>query len=122
MILVDTSVWIDHFRRSDDALVGLLSANAVLMHSHVLGEIALSSLARRNTVLALLKGLPSAPQAGDEEVMELIEVRRLAGSGIGFTDAHLLASILLAPGARLWSRDRNLAAAATKLKVAFVPA
>ncbi len=121
MILVDTSIWIDHLRRSDDALVDLLTANAVLMHAHVLGEIALGSIARRKTVLGLLRGLEPAPLARDQEVMELIEARNLAGSGVGFTDPHLLASVLLSPGARLWTRDRNLLAVAQKLKIAHAP-
>jgi predicted nucleic acid-binding protein len=84
----------------------------VLGHPFVLGEIALGRLRRRDAVLALLADLPQAVVASDAEVLALVEASGLAGSGLGYVDVHLLAAVRLTPGARLWSRDRRLAAAA----------
>lgn len=115
MILVDTSIWIDHLRVGDADLTALLLEQRVLAHPAVIGELAVGSLARRNEVLALLHGLPQAVPATDAEVLALIETRRLFGLGIGFIDAHLLAAALLTPGATVWTRDRRLATAAAGL-------
>jgi hypothetical protein len=121
MILVDTSVWIDHFRRRDERLVRLLEQSAVLTHPFVIGEIALGSLEQREIVLRWLSGLPPAIVASDAEALDLIEGEALAATGVGYLDAHLLASSRLTLGARLWSRDRRLANAAKQLSVAFEP-
>lgn len=112
MILVDTSIWIDHLRAGDRALVALLQDGSVLAHPWVIGELALGRLARRDEVLELLENLPQATVATDVEVLTLIDHRQLSGTGIGYVDAHLLAATLLTPRARLWTRDRRLAAAA----------
>lgn len=108
MILVDTSVWIDHLRRSDRGLVELLERSAVLAHPFVIGEIACGSLKDRITVVGLLQDLPRAVVAEDVEVLRFIDRRALHGKGIGYIDAHLLASVALTQGARLWTRDRRL--------------
>lgn len=108
MILVDTSVWIDHLRRSDHGLIALLERSAVLAHPFVIGEIACGSLKDRITVVGLLQDLPSAVVAEDVEVLRFIDRRALYGKGIGYIDAHLLASVALTQGARLWTRDRRL--------------
>ena len=110
MILVDTSVWVDHLRSGDAALAARLEAGHVLMHPFVLGELALGSLRRRETVLALLHDLPPATAATDAEVLYFVESHRLWGRGIGWVDAHLLAAARLTAGAGVWSRDRSLTA------------
>lgn len=108
MTLVDTSVWVDHLRGGDAALVALLEQSAVVMHPFVVGELACGSLQDRSAVLGLLRGLPAAVMATDDEVLHCIEHHALHGRGIGYVDAHLLASVLLTPGASLWTRDRRL--------------
>ena len=118
MILVDTSVWVDHFRARDGTLVGLLDAGEVLGHPFVLGELALGSLRQRELVLTALGDLPQANVATDAEALTFIERERLYGFGIGYVDAHLLAAIPLTPGASLWTRDRRLHEAAVRLGVA----
>jgi predicted nucleic acid-binding protein len=118
VILVDTSVWIDHLRAGDDALAGLLESERVLTHPFVIGEIALGALRERDRILQALHDLPRASGATDAEVIELVEHNRLFGSGIGYIDAHLLASVRITPGARLWTRDRTLAGVALRLGVA----
>jgi len=110
VILVDTSVWVDHLRSGDAALAARLDDGNVLMHPFVLGELALGSLRRRETVLALLRDLPAATPATDAEVLHFVDAHRLWGRGIGWVDAHLLAAARLTAGAAVWSRDRSLAA------------
>ena len=119
MILVDTSVWIDHLRSGETALAAALEDGRVLMHPFVLGELACGNLENRDEVLELLGDLPVAPTATDPEVLGLIERRALMGRGIGYIDVHLLASAALADVGRLWTRDRRLAAAAAELELAF---
>ncbi len=115
MILVDTSVWIDHLRAGDEKLARLLDDNQVLMHSCVVGELACGNLNNRTEVLTLLRGLPQAALATDPEVLYFIEQHRLMGRGIGYIDAHLLASVSLASPSLLWTRDRRLASVAADL-------
>ncbi|MBX9883968.1 MAG: type II toxin-antitoxin system VapC family toxin [Novosphingobium sp.] len=115
MILVDSSVWVHHLRLGEPALCDLLIARQVLSHPIVIGEVALGSLRQRAMILGDLQNLPAAVRAGDDEVMVLIEARALHGRGIGYVDAHLLASTLLTPGARLWTRDRRLRSVADDL-------
>lgn len=119
MILVDTSVWVDHFRRGDVELAARLSQGEVLMHPFVLGEIALGILRRRELILDDLSALPQANVASDDEALLFIERYRLPGTGIGWVDAHLLAAVRLTAGARLWSRDRRLHGIAGRLGIAL---
>lgn len=121
MILVDTSVWVDHLRRGDARLVQLLESASVLMHPFVVGEIACGSLADRHTVLELLQDLPTAAVAEFDELLSFVERHRLWGKGIGYVDVHLLAAVALTDGARLWTRDKRLGAAAQALGCAFEP-
>jgi predicted nucleic acid-binding protein len=118
IFLVDSSVWIDHFRKMDPALERALVAGDVLGHPFVTGEIAMGSLEDRQAVIESLQHLPQAQIAEDEEVLGLVEGRRLFSLGLGWIDAHLLASTLLTRDARLWTRDRRLRAAAQELDVA----
>ncbi len=116
MILVDTSVWIDHLRRGDAALSRLLSDGWALGHPAIVGEIALGRLANRDEVLSLLANLPQVVPPTHAEVMTLIETRRLFGLGIGCADAHLLAATMLtSDDTTLWTRDKRLRDAAQTL-------
>lgn len=119
MILVDTSVWVDHLRSSDAQLVDLLERAQVVMHPFVVGEIACGSLANRSTVLELLRDLPAATVAESDEVLAFIEHQALHGKGIGYVDAHLLASVALTGRAQLWTRDKRLLVAAQALGCAL---
>lgn len=118
MILVDTSVWIDHLRAGLPTLSHLLDGGSVLGHPWVTGELALGSLGRRPEVLGLLANLPQATVATPNEVLTLVERHELFGLGIGYVDAQLLAATRLTPDARLWTNDRRLTAAATRLGAA----
>lgn len=111
MILVDTSVWVDHLRRGVPRLAALLQESAVMIHPWVIGELACSNLRNRRQVLDLLQGLPAATVARDSEVLMMIEQQQLMGRGIGYIDAHLLAAARLS-GCPLWTHDRLLAAIA----------
>lgn len=116
MFLVDTSVWGHHLKRTDRGLVALLEAGAVLTHPAVIGELALANLRRRDETLGLLDRLPRAQVATDSEVLSLVERHSLHGRGIGWVDAHLLASALLT-GCGLWTEDRPLVAAALHVRL-----
>jgi len=116
VILVDTSVWVDHLRRGNSRLVTLLEDMEVLIHPFVIGEIALGQLKQREHILELLGNLPSGAVATHDEVLSMIDGRDLPGSGIGWVDAHLLASALLSDAA-LWSLDHRLTAAAKRLPI-----
>jgi predicted nucleic acid-binding protein len=118
MILADTSVWVDHLWASDAVMAECLDTGEILCHPFVIGELAMGNLANRPSILRSLARMPSAVQARDSEVLALIERERLFGLGIGFVDAHLLASTLLTDDAALWTRDRRLHAAAAQLGIA----
>ena len=118
MILVDTSVWIDHLRQGDPDLVRALEAGEVLAHPFVVGELACGNLKNRAEFLKLLRAMPQAPVATDAEALAFIDGRALMGRGIGYLDVHLLASVVLAAGATLWTRDKRLAAVAQELGLA----
>jgi predicted nucleic acid-binding protein len=121
VILVDTSIWIDHLRRADALLSSLLDAGRVLMHPYVFGELAMGDLRPRGTVLHSLSRLPEMLPARDSEVLALVDRQRLFGTGIGFIDAHLLTAVRLMPEATLWTRDQRLLAAAERLSLAARP-
>ena len=111
MILVDTSVWVEHLRHGLPRLATLLQAGEVLIHPWVIGELACGNLRKRSQVLELLQGLPAVTVASDAEVLLLIEREQLMGRGIGYIDAHLVAAARLSH-CRLWTQDRRLAAVA----------
>jgi predicted nucleic acid-binding protein len=121
LILVDTSVWVEHLRNSDAGLAGLLDANRVLIHPFVIGELALGRLRQRKMILGSLSNLPQAQTAADAEVLRFIEAAQLHGLGIGYIDAHLLASARLTPDCGLWTHDKRLRAAAERLGTAGGP-
>ena len=118
MILVDTSVWVQHLRFGDAQLAALLEINSVVMHPYIVGEIACGSLSKRVPTLELLQQLPMAPVAESDEVLGYIEDHKLHGKGIGYVDVHLLASAAIG-GIRLWTRDRRLHAMAVTLGHAY---
>ena len=118
MIIADTSIWIDHLRRHDGVVAALLEKGEILAHPFITGEVALDGLNQRASILAAMDGLPKAVTARIEEVRDLIERQSLFGQGLGYVDVHLLASALLTPEAKLWTRDRRLREAATRLQVA----
>ena len=117
MMLVDTSVWIDHLRHGDATLTAALEAGQVWMHSFVLGELACGNLWSRVEVLGLLQALPPMPVSTDKEVLFFIDQHELMGRGIGYVDVHLLASARLG-GAQLWTRDKRLHTVAAELGLA----
>ena len=119
MILVDTSVWVDHLRSNDPALAKALETGIVLTHPYVVGELACGNLKNRGEVLALLQDLTEAPLATDAEALAFIDARSLMGRGIGYIDVHLLASAALAGDTRLWTRDLRLADVAADIQLAF---
>jgi predicted nucleic acid-binding protein len=121
MILVDTSVWIDHLRVTDETLVHLLDAGMVLAHPFVIGELALGSLGQRETVLTALSDLPRAIVATDQEALHFIDCHTLFGRGVGYIDIHLLAAVRLTAGAGLWTHDKRLHTVAAQLGLATTP-
>lgn len=118
MILVDTSIWIDHLRTRDEQLTQLLEAGQVLAHPFVIGELALGNLRNRDAVLGALQDMPQAAVATEPEVLRFIGEKGLFGLGIGYIDAHLLAAVLLTPGSLLWTRDKRLLVASSRLSIA----
>lgn len=115
MILVDTSVWIDHLRHGDSRLANLLNIRQVLTHPFVIGELALGNLQQRDVIVDTLSNMPRATITTEEEVLTLINQNKLYGLGIGYVDAHLLTSVRLTPGALLWTQGKRLRAAANQL-------
>ena len=115
MILVDTSIWVDHFRTGEKGLVDLMNAERVLTHPFIIGELALAHLPNRQTVLRFLAKLPEAITAREDEALHFIEKHALASQGIGYVDAQILASAQLTIGARLWTRDKRLLAVAGRM-------
>lgn len=118
MILVDSSVWVDHLRSGDAKLTGLLQNNQVLAHPFVIGELALGHLKKRSMILADLQRLPQAVLAHDDEVLGFVDRHTLHGLGIGYVDAHLLTSVRLTAGGSLWTRDKRLNVIAKQLGLA----
>jgi predicted nucleic acid-binding protein len=116
LVLVDTSYWIDHFRKSDQSLLDLANADEITMHPAIIGELALGNLKNRELILTYLKNLAPAPIAHDHEVLHLIEAHGLQGKGIGWVDTQLLASALLGQLV-LRTKDKRLATVARELGV-----
>lgn len=121
-VLVDTSVWVDHFRQRNDALVGLLELDLVMAHPMIVGEIACGTPPNRIQTLSDLLGLQQAQQASIREVLEFVERERLFGLGCGLVDMVLLASTLMTPGVELWTLDKRLCALAEHFGAMHRPA
>jgi hypothetical protein len=118
VVLADTSVWVDHLRRADPRLAGLLNEGEVLCHPFIIGELACGNLRNRDEILELLGALPRIDRMEDDEVMAFIALRRLHGKGVGFVDMHLLASCV-ASGCPMWTTDLQLARCAASLGLRF---
>jgi predicted nucleic acid-binding protein len=121
LILVDSSIWVDHLHHGNDVMRQLLASRVVVMHPFVLQEIALGSLRDRSKVLFTLRKLPQAKTASTENVMLLIESRALYSTGIDLTDVHLLAAALINDNTLVWTRDRRMREAADRLGVCYTP-
>lgn len=118
MILVDTSVWVDHLRQGEPLLIQSLMQTQVATHPFVIGELACGNLKNRHNLIELMQALPNVKTAMDHEVMQFIENKSLMGKGIGYIDAHLCASALIS-GFKLWTRDKRLLAIAQTLGCAW---
>ena len=118
MILVDTSVWINHLRDGNKLLEDLLLNGKVMTHAHIIGELACGNIKNRKEILSLIKALPLAPLIEFNEFLFFIEQHKLNGKGIGFVDIHLLASAKLAQ-VKLWTTDKRLNSAATDLGINY---
>ena len=118
MILADTSVWVDHLRKGNERLSNLLNKGVVLCHPFIIGELACRNLKNRSEILGMLASLPSIPVAEHDEVLDFISRYKFSGKGIGWIDAHLLASTQLAK-CRIWTLDRSLLNIANNLKVSI---
>lgn len=118
-MLIDTSVWIDHFRRRDSRLAVLLDQDRVECHPFVVGELACGNLRQRTEILSLLRLLPEVPVADHDEALAFVERHRLQASGLGWIDVHLIASAHLA-GTGFWTTDRRLRAAARRTKLQVI--
>jgi predicted nucleic acid-binding protein len=118
MILVDTSIWIDHLRKGNDTLSLLLEQDLVLIHPFIIGELACGSMVNRQEILALLATLPATAAAEHDEVLRLVETEHLYGVGVGWIDAHLIASAQLSQ-ALLWTSDARLKRIAESLGIAY---
>lgn len=121
-VVVDTSLWVDHFRRRNDALADLLELDLVMVHPLIVGEIACGTPPQRRQTLSYLSALQPSRQASVGEVMDFIERERLFGLGCGLVDLLLLASTLMTPGAELWTLDKRLCALAERFEVMHQPA
>lgn len=121
MVLVDTSVWVSHLRDGDAELAALLNDGEVMCHRFIIGEIACGNMKNRPTILRLLQELPLSVQVGHDEVLHFIEANRLMGRGLGYVDAHLAASAMLA-GIPLWTLDTRLDRVARTLDICYHPA
>ena len=116
MILVDTSIWINHFNKSSAGLTRLLNSVRVCMHPFIFGELSCGNISNRSEILALLKSLPLVDTALDEEVFALVENKKLYGIGLGFIDVHLLTSALIS-NVKIWTADKSLNKAALNLGI-----
>ena len=119
MILADTSIWVDHFRNADAELSARLLRQEIVIHSSIVGELALGSIRNRSAVLNHLSNLPSVKEAQSSEVLHMIEQRKLFARGIGYVDAQLIASCLLDRNIRLWTKDKRLEGVAKDLSLAI---
>ena len=118
MVLADTSIWIDHFRRNDARLAHFLDQGNVAIHPFVIGELLLGHVPKIGEMMDDLNKLPKAMVASSDEVLKFISSRKLPGSGVGYVDAHLLAAAALVPETSVWTRDKRLLAVAQRLSLA----
>lgn len=121
-VLVDTSVWIHHFKKSSDELINLIDLDLVMIHPLIIGEIACGTPpSPRGVTLNSFSFLQSCNQASLNEVMEFIEREKLYGLGCGIVDLTLLASTLITPGTTLWTTDKRLSELAARFNISHNP-
>ena len=118
MVLVDTSVWIDHFRNNNEELIRLLLNGTVVMQEFILGELACGNIKNRTEIISLLQSIPNVPKITIDEYLFFINAKRLYGKGLGFVDIHLLASVKLSD-ITIWTLDKKLEEAAIRLKIDY---
>jgi predicted nucleic acid-binding protein len=118
LILADTSIWIDHFRRSNFQLAQFLDHGDIVMHPFIIGELVLGKVAKIAEMIEFFQLLPKTIVASADEILDFIAKRKLSGSGIGYVDVHLLAAAALMPETLVWTRDKKLRAAAQALSLA----
>jgi len=118
MVLVDTSIWVSHFREGNSKLQILLEKGGVVCHPFIIGELACGNLRNRREIITLLQTLPTTMIAEHEEVLLFIEQQQLMSMGLGYVDVHLLASALLS-GMPIWTKDKRLREAAIELYVFY---
>ncbi len=118
MILVDTSVWMEHFRKGNAQLEEILDNGDVMCHPFIIGELACGNMKNRKEILSLMKALPMSCKASHDEILELIERRKLMGKGLGFIDMHLIASAFLS-NVYIWSFDKSLHKITAELKIDY---
>lgn len=121
MIVADTSIWIDHLRSANHVLTNLIAQERLFVHPFVIAELALGHVPRRGSFFDFLAGLQLVDKVGDDQQLSFVEEQALFGTGLGFVDSHLLASVARHPEARLWSRDKRLHAHAERLELAYTP-
>lgn len=119
MIVADTSIWIDHLRSSNPHMRMLLHDAAILQHRYIVGELAVGNLPDRANTLAILLGMTRVPIVSESEFYEFMEREPVAGTGLGFVDINLLASLTLFPGIRLWTKDKRLNEHAIRMGFAY---
>ena len=119
MIVLDTSIWADHFRSTVGGVVELIQSQQIIQHPFVTGELSLGNPADRRTMVAMLDAFPQAPIQSHADLMTFVERRALGGTGIGFVDANLLASAVAVPGGKVWTKDKRLFAQAERLGLAY---
>ena len=122
MILIDTSVWADHFRKADPALTTIGRAGEMLIHPFIVGELVAGNLPQWDQTLAALKLLPCAPVLGEDSYYSFVRQNDLMGSGLSFVDIHLLGSVMRLDNGRIWTRDKRLAARAEAQGRLYLPA
>jgi predicted nucleic acid-binding protein len=120
-VLIDSSVWVGHFKRRNDHLVELLEEGAVICHPYIVGEVACGTPPSRKDIIGMLAELESAPVATQQELLALMDKRQLYGRGCGFVDMSLLAASLLSETARIWTLDKRLENLAAELNLAYRP-
>lgn len=118
MVLVDISVWVSHFRETNDDLVELLNRGEVVCHPFIVGELACGNLKNRVSIIALLEALPMALVVDHEELLSFVEARKIMGKGLGYVDVHLLAAALLTD-VSLWTLDKKLDKVARELQCRY---
>jgi predicted nucleic acid-binding protein len=120
LILVETSIWVDHLRSRDARLARLLDDHQISTHPFVVGELAVGNLRNRDEILLMLNSLPVTAVASHDEALRFISNFSLAGRGLGYIDVHLLAAVSLTPETSLWSKDQRLRAVAEHLSIPTV--